>query len=156
MAADVLQRARASGDLPPPPSGAADTRLARLVGAPAAGAAMHSLQAAPGAHLWGSEAPVLQTLPGADRFVAEGLTEAMVRFAARHEWAITVEDMLARRWRLLFLDAQAAAQAAPEVARLLREETGIDPRLDDFKRLCDRYRLPIDWTFEALTQETLS
>ncbi len=156
MAADVLARARTAGDLPPPPRGPADTRLARLVGAPPAGTPMPSLQAPPGAHLWGSEAPLLQALPGAGRLVATGLTEAMVRFAARYEWAITVEDMLARRWRLLFLDAQAAAQAAPEVARLLREETGIDPRLDDFKRLCDRYRLPIDWTFEALTQETLS
>ena len=154
MAADVLQRAVAAGDLAPAAHGPADTRQARLVGAPPVGAAMTSLQEAPGPHLWGSEAPVLETLPGADRFVAEGLTEAMVRFAARHEWAITVEDMLARRWRLLFLDAQAAAQAAPEVARLLREETGIDPRLDDFQRLCDRYRLPSGWTFEALTQET--
>lgn len=154
MAADVLASARAAGDLPPPPNGLADTRTARLVGAPPAGTRLPSLQAAPGPHLWGSEAPELQALPGADRRVADGLTEAMVRFAARHEWAITVEDMLARRWRLLFLDAQAAAQAAPEVARLLREETGLDPRLDEFQRLCGRYRLPSEWTFEALTQET--
>jgi glycerol-3-phosphate dehydrogenase len=31
----------------------------------------------------------------------DGLSEAMVRFAARFEYARTVEDMLARRSRLL-------------------------------------------------------
>ncbi|XOT98166.1 glycerol-3-phosphate dehydrogenase C-terminal domain-containing protein, partial [Alcaligenes pakistanensis] len=33
---------------------------------------------------------------------------AMVRFACRFEYARTVEDMLARRSRLLFLDARLA------------------------------------------------
>jgi glycerol-3-phosphate dehydrogenase len=64
----------------------------------------------------------------------------MVRFAARHEWAVTTEDMLARRWRLLFLDAVQAAAAAPLVARVLHEETGLDPRLDEFLALCAQYR----------------
>jgi glycerol-3-phosphate dehydrogenase len=40
-----------------------------------------------------------------------GLTEAMVRFAVRYEYALTVEDVLARRSRLLFLDAHEAAKA---------------------------------------------
>jgi glycerol-3-phosphate dehydrogenase len=69
------------------------------------------------------------------------LTEAMVRFAARHEWAWTVEDMLARRWRALFLDARLAATMAPVVAALLQEETGLDPHLDEFIDLCQRYTL---------------
>jgi glycerol-3-phosphate dehydrogenase len=38
--------------------------------------------------------------------------------------ARTVEDMLARRCRLLFLDAREALRVAPEVGRLLREELG--------------------------------
>jgi glycerol-3-phosphate dehydrogenase len=70
-----------------------------------------------------------------------GLTEAMVRFAARHEWALTVEDMLARRWRALFLDARLAAKMAPAVAALLQEETGLDPQLLPFLDLCRRYTL---------------
>jgi hypothetical protein len=41
------------------------------------------------------------------------LTEAMVRFAARFEYARTVEDVLARRSRLLFLDARKAIDMAP-------------------------------------------
>ena len=80
-------------------------------------------------------------MPGAERELGMGLTEGMVRFAARHEWAWTVEDMLARRWRALFLDARQAATMAPAVAALLQEETGLEPRLDEFLALCQRYTL---------------
>jgi glycerol-3-phosphate dehydrogenase len=48
-------------------------------------------------------------------------TEAEVLWAVQHEMARTVEDVLARRLRLLFLDAEAAVQAAPCVAHLLKE-----------------------------------
>jgi glycerol-3-phosphate dehydrogenase len=41
----------------------------------------------------------------------------------------------------LFLDARQAAQMAPTVAALLREETGLDPHLDEFLALCQRYTL---------------
>ena len=56
----------------------------------------------------------------------------MVRFAARHEYAMSVEDMLARRSRLLFLDARLASEQAVEVGRILLEETGADPGVDAF------------------------
>ena len=71
-----------------------------------------------------------------------GLTEAMVRFAVRFEYARTVEDMLARRSRLLFLDARLAAQVAPRVAEILQQELpGVDVKLADFLALCQQYRL---------------
>jgi glycerol-3-phosphate dehydrogenase len=38
--------------------------------------------------------------------------------------ARTVEDVLARRTRALFLNARASLEAAPEVARLLARELG--------------------------------
>lgn len=47
-------------------------------------------------------------------------------WAARHEMARTVEDVLARRTRALLLDARASLEAAPTVARLLAEELGRD------------------------------
>jgi len=51
-----------------------------------------------------------------------------------------VEDVLARRSRLLFLDAALARAMAPEVAALLLEqETGVDPKLEDFLALCAQY-----------------
>jgi glycerol-3-phosphate dehydrogenase len=86
-------------------------------------------------------------MPGADRELAPGLSEAMVRFAARHEYARTVEDVLARRSRQLFLDARVAAGAAGRVAVLLAEELGegfdAGKSLRDFTQLAERYcRLP--------------
>ncbi|EDY20969.1 FAD dependent oxidoreductase [Chthoniobacter flavus Ellin428] len=45
---------------------------------------------------------------------------------ARHEMARTVEDVLARRTRLLFLDARAALDKSPQVARELAQELGRD------------------------------
>jgi len=94
---------------------------------------------APGYHSYGSEAPRVRALPGAERPLAPGLTEAMVRFAARQEYARSVEDVLARRSRLLFLDARAAAACAPAVAAVLAEETGRDPDLAAFLALAAQY-----------------
>jgi glycerol-3-phosphate dehydrogenase len=52
--------------------------------------------------------------------------KAQVIMAVRREMALTVEDVLARRFRALFLDAEAACRMAPEVARLMAEELGED------------------------------
>lgn len=49
-----------------------------------------------------------------------------VIWAVRHEWARTVEDVLARRTRALILDTRASIEAAPDVARLMAEELGRD------------------------------
>ena len=51
---------------------------------------------------------------------------AEVVWAARHEMARSVEDVLARRTRALFLDARAAIDAAPAVAACLAAEFGRD------------------------------
>jgi glycerol-3-phosphate dehydrogenase len=53
-------------------------------------------------------------------------TYAQVIWAIRYEMARTVEDVLARRLRLLFLDAQAAILAAPKVAHLIAIELDKD------------------------------
>ena len=45
---------------------------------------------------------------------------------ARHEMARTVEDVLARRTRALLLNARAAIEAAPNVAKILTAELGRD------------------------------
>ncbi len=51
---------------------------------------------------------------------------AEVAWAARHEMARSVEDVLARRTRALFLDARASMEAAPAVAACLAAELGRD------------------------------
>lgn len=48
--------------------------------------------------------------------------EAEVVWAVRHEYCMSVEDFLARRTRLAFLDAKAAAAAVPRVAELMAAE----------------------------------
>lgn len=80
-------------------------------------------------------------MPGAERVLGGGLTEAMVRFAARYEYARTVEDVLARRSRLLFLDAALAKSLAGPVAELLAQENQKDPQLAEFLTLADQYLL---------------
>ena len=88
-----------------------------------------------GMHSYGKESAFLATLPGARRWLAPGISEAMVRFAARYEYATCVEDVLARRCRLLFLDARLAAEAAPHVACVLEEELPGSPKLVEFLEL---------------------
>jgi glycerol-3-phosphate dehydrogenase len=98
-----------------------------------------SLSLAPGLHSYGSEQAAVAALPGGERWMTEGLTEAMVRFAARYEYARTVEDVLARRSRLLFLDAKAAAAVAADVGKILEEELGADPETGKFCTLAQHY-----------------
>ena len=50
---------------------------------------------------------------------------AEVVWAVREEMAMTVEDVLARRVRLLFLDASAALESAPAVAAVMAAELGV-------------------------------
>lgn len=100
-----------------------------------------SLASPQGLHLYGPEAAQVTRLPGADRWLAPGLTEAMVRYAAQSEWAVHVEDVLARRSRLLFLNAREAMAAAEQVAAVLFQETGIDPQLQDFLSLAQQYQI---------------
>lgn len=140
MAEDVLQKCFTSGLLEARPGGVT-TRLP-LVGTPEE-PVRHRMCDAQGWHSYGAEAGFVRQLPGAGRDLGGGLTEAMVRFAARHEYARTVEDVLARRWRMLFLDARRAAQMAHAVAEVLQQETGCDPQLASFMALAQQYvRLP--------------
>lgn len=73
-------------------------------------------------------------------------TLAEVVWAIRHEMATTVEDVLARRVRLLFLDARASIDCSNKVALLLAKELGHDQswiqnQLMDFKKVANGYLL---------------
>lgn len=111
MAADAIETLIARGDL-----SAAECRTADLL---LRGAGDHEAIGP-----YGTDWPSVRALEGARRKLHPrlDLTEAQVRYAVREEAARNVEDVLARRHRALFLDARAAAEAAPEVARLMREE----------------------------------
>jgi len=81
--------------------------------------------------VYGSDAPAIQDLMRGDVELAEALSPelpnvaAEVIWATRHEMARTVEDVLARRTRALFLNAKAALQAAPKVASLMARELNL-------------------------------
>ena len=100
-----------------------------------------SLMAPQGPHLYGDEQSLLAQLPGADVWLLPGLSEAMVRFAARYEYARCVEDVLARRSRLLFLDAQASVTVAERVAAILQAEGCTEVKLSDYVLLAKQYTL---------------
>jgi glycerol-3-phosphate dehydrogenase len=64
--------------------------------------------------------------------------------AVRYEMARTVEDVLARRTRILFLDAVAAKSVARETAEIIAAELGrdaewIDKQVTEFVELAGRY-----------------
>jgi len=72
--------------------------------------------------------------------------KAEVVWMARAEMARKVEDVLARRTRLLFLDAMAAIALAPYVAEIMAEELGkdkkwIEDELQEFNALAQAYLL---------------
>ncbi len=81
---------------------------------------------------YGRDRAALLALEAADPTLARRLDERLpltrteVVYAARCEMARTVDDVLARRTRALFLNAQASRAAASEVAALLAAELGRD------------------------------
>lgn len=82
--------------------------------------------------VYGSDAPEIHKLIAADNRLGEPLHPALpymkaeVIWAARQEMARTVEDILARRTRALFLNARAALEMAPGVSELMASELAWD------------------------------
>ena len=141
MAEDVLAQCFESGLLKSRPAGV--TVDFPLVGAQHGAKKhkkTHSMGEAQGLHSYGDEANFVANLPDSDRALMPGFSEGMVRFAARYEYARTVEDVLARRSRLLFLDAALAGKLGAVVAKILQEETGQDPQLAAFWDLTKQYQ----------------
>lgn len=73
-------------------------------------------------------------------------TVSEVIWAVREEMAQTVEDVLARRFRILFLDARAAINMASTVAsimakEMLKDESWIKNQTDEFINLAQHYLL---------------
>ncbi len=111
-----------------------------LVGAQSGRKVDHPMYESPGIKAYGDESDFVAQLAGAERALGGGLTEAMVRFAVRYEYARTVEDVLARRSRLLFLDAKLAGAMAEAVGEIIAHEIpGHDAQVEAFKTLASHY-----------------
>ena len=100
--------------------------------------------------IYGSDALGIRALIKDDASLAAPLhpalpyTRAEVVWATKHEMARTVEDVLARRTRALFLNARAAIEMAPEVAAImapLLEQDGqwISGQIEAFRKVADGY-----------------
>jgi glycerol-3-phosphate dehydrogenase len=123
MAEDTVDHALVLGRLPERPC---LTRQLRI----------HGSSSTPNPHgawtAYGSDAEKVEDLARATPALAEPLHPALaingaqVVWAARAEMARTVEDVLARRTRALFLNVSAALAMAPRVAHLLGQELGRD------------------------------
>jgi glycerol-3-phosphate dehydrogenase len=125
MAEDVVDAAATAGGLPPAPS---RTAALPIHGSPVPDGFTADARYAQ----YGCDASDLLALEAGDSTLAERLdrrlpfTRAQVVYAARSEFARTVDDVLARRTRALFLNAEASRAAAAQVARLLAIEFGRD------------------------------
>ena len=71
-------------------------------------------------------------------------TKAELVWICRNEMPVTLEDLLARRTRALFLDARASSEIAPEAAAIMAEEMGYDSdwqrdQLESYDQLVKNY-----------------
>lgn len=123
MAEDTIDQAAVLADLPEKPS---ITRNLRIHGYDENSEVFGELGS------YGSDAAHIKALSRETPAYAErlhprySLLAAQVVWAARHEMARTVEDVLARRTRYLLRDARASIEMAPRVAAILADELNRD------------------------------
>jgi len=98
-------------------------------------------------HVYGSELEKLKTF-GDLTSLSEKIfiSEAQIRYGVREEMVFTLEDMLARRSRCLFLDAAETIAVAPLVVKILAEELQQNKewetqQLTEFINLASNYKL---------------
>jgi glycerol-3-phosphate dehydrogenase len=145
MGEDTVEKAIKTGVLP---NNASKSETMKIHGSPES----DSVDFSDPYYFYGTDEEKIQALIRDDSSLGEPLhanypyRRADVVWATRHEMARTVEDFLARRVRVLFLDARAAVDMAEEVADLMAEELGKDAKWKEnqvktFVELANRYLL---------------
>jgi glycerol-3-phosphate dehydrogenase len=103
-------------------------------------------------YMYGTDAKAIRELLAGTPELSQQLHEkfphtyAEVVWAVRNEMARTVEDVLARRLRVLFLDAKVAAEMAPKAAAIMAKELDYSEewqqqQLSAFTELANKYLL---------------
>ena len=155
MAEDTVDQAAVLAGLPDRPCPTEDLRIHGATDAPQADG-----DGDDGLAAYGSDAAPLRALLDSDPRLAERLHPArpvragQVVWAARHELARTVEDVLSRRTRELLLDARASVEMAPRVAALLAEALGRDEaweraQVEAYTALAEGYQMPAGFAVGA-------
>ena len=142
MAEDCVDNAITLGKLPDLPCA---TKNLHIHGYLDDSASLGSLE------VYGADAEAIRTLARDPKLAAQlhpdlPYIAAEVVWAVRAEMARTVEDVLARHTRALFLNAHAAIAMAEPVAKLLAAELGRDDawvasQVKEFRALADQYRV---------------
>ncbi|MER2996542.1 glycerol-3-phosphate dehydrogenase/oxidase [Pontibacter populi] len=145
MAEDTLAEAITIGKLPAKPCVTADLKIHGYA----------KPQPAPDyLDVYGSDADGIKALIKQQPELSQQLiaefpnTQAEVVWAVRHEMARTIEDVLARRMRVLFLNAKAAIDMAPAVATIMASELGLSEawkqnQVNSFIKLANQYLLEV-------------
>lgn len=103
-------------------------------------------------HFYGADAENIKSLCKQDETLHELIhpslpnSKAEIIWAIQNEMAITVEDVLARRTRLLFLDAKAAIEVVPAIAKMMaaamnKNDDWVQQQVTDFITLAKQYVL---------------
>jgi glycerol-3-phosphate dehydrogenase len=103
--------------------------------------------------VYGSDADSILEMAAADARLGEQLhpdlpyIAAEVVWGVREEMARTVDDMLSRRTRALFLNAKAALEMAPAVAKIMAHQLcqgpeWVEEQLHQFREVAQKYVLP--------------
>lgn len=106
-------------------------------------------------YVYGSDRDQIIDLAKRDPTLAEKVspkydyTMAQVAWAVSQEMARTVDDVLARRVRLLFIDAHEAVAAAPKVAALMARMLGKDKAWEQ-QQVADFHQIAANYTTQPL------
>jgi glycerol-3-phosphate dehydrogenase len=144
MAEDCVDHAVTLGELPDVPSKTHDLRIHGY---------KQGVESLTALGVYGSDGEAILALAAADERLGQQLHPALPYIAAEVVWAVreemarTLDDVLSRRTRALFLNARAAMEMAPAVARLMAQELGagqdwIEQQLQQFNDEAGKYLLP--------------
>jgi glycerol-3-phosphate dehydrogenase len=144
MAEDCVDHAVTLGELPDVPSKTHDLRIHGY---------KQGVESLTALGVYGSDGEAILALAAADERLAQQLHPALPYIAAEVVWAVreemarTLDDVLSRRTRALFLNARAAMEMAPAVAKLMAQELGggqdwIEQQLQQFNDEAGKYLLP--------------
>ncbi len=95
---------------------------------------------------YGSEYEAIKKIPGFHKVLHDDLPicEAQILYAIQHEQALTLDDVLARRTRCLFLNAKATLSIAEKVASIMQialkqTEQWKTQQIKDFNTIAKKY-----------------
>ena len=99
-------------------------------------------------HVYGSQKKIVESFGGVNDNKSLSkkfhITNNIIEWSIIHEMAVTIEDVLARRTRCIFLDAKESKRIAPQVAKkmakvLEKDQKWIDEELKNFNKLIKNY-----------------